>query len=466
MNLVNHIEQILSFYNYYDGAIMVNRKGIIEYYYNKRTDINKLTDEALLGKSLFEVYPQIKPHNSTLMEVMRTGKPIELAFQSLTNFLGEHYQALYSTHPIFDGEIIIGAIEIFQYFKEKEKYLNIFLMNEREKLKSTAECLPEIISVSEEMRDLKEKILKVARTNSNVMICGETGTGKEMIARAIHNNGSRKNFRFISQNCAAIPDNLLESILFGTVKGSFTGAENRKGFFEAANGGTLFLDEINSMELAVQAKILKAVEEQKIRRVGGIEDIPVDVRIIVASNEDPEKCVEKKILREDLYYRLRVVQLNVPPLRNRREDIIPIAEFYIDFYNRTMNRKIKGMTEEVKGKLQSYSWPGNIRELRNMIEGGFNLCENDNLCLGDLDTYSLKALESTEIKNENNHGQKESLKSRIKSFERELIIITLAESDNISSAAEKLGITRQTLSNKIQEFKIQETEYKQSGSKK
>lgn len=466
MNLMDHVEQILDFYNYYDGAIMVNRSGIIEYYYNKRTDINKLTDEMLLGKSLFEVYPQIKPQSSTLMEVMRTGKPIELAFQSLTNFLGEHYRALYSTRPIFDGEKIIGAIEVFQYFKEKDKYLNVFLMKETESFRNTAESLPDIISASDVMENLKENILKVAKTDSCVMICGETGTGKEMIAKAIHNNGPRKSFRFISQNCAAIPDNLLESILFGTVKGSFTGAENRKGLFEAANGGTLFLDEINSMEPAVQAKLLKAVEEQKIRRVGGIEDIPVDVRIVVASNEDPEVCVKKKLLREDLYYRLRVVQLNVPPLRDRREDIIPIAEFYIDFYNRTMNRKIKGMADEVKEKFNLYSWPGNIRELRNMIEGGFNLCEGECLRLEDLDTYSLRALEHEGAENENADEAKTSLRDRIKSFERKLIVTTLAESDNISNAAEKLGITRQTLSNKIHDFKIQETECKQSGSKK
>jgi len=464
MDLMNHVEQILNFYNYYDGAIMVNRAGIIEYYHNSRPDINTLTDEMIVGKSLFEVYPEIKPHKSTLMEVMRTGQPIEHDFQTLNNFLGEYYSALCSTHPIFDGEIIIGAIEVFQYLKEKDKYLNIFLSSEARLIKDNRQALHEIISASDEMKNLKEKILKVAETKSGVLIYGETGTGKEIIAKAIHNNGPRRSNRFISQNCAAIPDNLLESILFGTVKGSFTGAENRKGLFEVASGGTLFLDEINSMDMAVQAKILKAVEEQRIRRVGGIEDIPVDVRIIVAANVDPEWCVEKKLLREDLYYRLRVVQLNVPPLRQRKEDIMPIVEFYTDFYNRTMGRKIKGITSEVREKFMAYSWPGNVRELRNMIEGGFNLCEGEYLDIGDLDVYSLRALDRMAAKpSDQIEAESESLKDKVRNFERKLIINTLQESENISKAAEKLGITRQTLSNKMRELKIQDAELHREG---
>ncbi len=244
------------------------------------------------------------------------------------------------------------------------------------------------------MQTLKERIVKVARTKSTVMIYGETGTGKELVARAIHNGGSRKNKRYLSQNCAAIPENLLESILFGTTRGSFTGAENRPGLFEIASGGTLFLDEINSMDLAVQAKILKAIEEQKIRRIGGTEDILIDVRIIAATNEDPLLCMQRGSLREDLYYRLKVVQLNIPPLRNRKEDIRPLTEYYINFYNTVMGKSIQKVDAQLMRLFYQYSWPGNVRELRNMIEGGFNLCENDVLCVDCLDRYSAKALRS------------------------------------------------------------------------
>ncbi len=464
MDLMNHLEQILNFYNYYDGAIMVDRLGIIKYYQNIRQDINTLTEKQIAGKSIFVVYPSIDPQTSTLMEVMRTGEPIAHNCQRLTNYLGETYGALCSTHPIFDEGKIIGAIEVFQYMKDQDKYLNIMLSDGNIHDIDAHHVMPEIVSISEEMTALKEKIIKVAQTKSAVILNGETGTGKELLAKAIHDNGPRKNYRFISQNCAAIPENLMESILFGTVKGSFTGAENRKGLFEVVSGGTMFLDEINFMDIAVQAKILKAVEEQKIMRIGGVEEIPVDVRVIVATNIDPLICVEKGLLREDLYYRLKVVQLNVPPLRKRKIDIMPIADYYIDFYNRTIGKNIKGIKEEVVSRFMEYSWPGNIRELRNMIEGGFNLCEDEYLGLEDLDIYSLRALSHDESAGDSAGGDfDESLKEKVRKFERELIVKTICESDNLSKAADKMGITRQTLSNKMKGLKINYDQLRREG---
>lgn len=459
MGLVNHVEQILNLYNYYDGAITVDRAGIIRYYQNKRTDINTLTEKTISGRSIFEVYPSINSKNSTLMEVMRTGMPLNNMYQSMSNFKGEKYSALCNTYPIFEGEKIVGAIEIFQYMEDIDKYMKISLQSRKDKEPQPGRELQDIVSVSDEMDRLKEHILKAAQSRSPVIICGETGTGKELVARALHSSGPRSSGRFVSQNCAAIPENLLESILFGTVKGSFTGSENRKGLFEVASGGTLFLDEINSMDMAVQAKILRAVEEQKIIRIGGTDEIPIDVRIVTASNADPAVCVEKGQMREDLYYRLKVVQLEIPPLRRRKEDIVPIAMHYMDFYNRTMGKNIKGIKEELLTKLREYSWPGNVRELRNMIEGGFNLCDEPYLGLDSLDLYSRRALERLP----EDDGKKEgcgqlTLKEKVRSFEREIIIRVIAESENLSRAAEKMGITRQTLNNKIKELKISGSE--------
>lgn len=459
MKLHDYTDQLLSLYNFYDGGIMVNRDCVIEYYHNNRPDINTLAENEIVGKSIFEVYPTIHEQNSSLLQVINTGIPMHQHYQKLVNYKGERYGAVCSTLPIFDDKKIVGAVEIFMYLTEQEKYLNINMENIRFfEPETISQNLDDIISVSQTMQKLKERILKVSKTKSTVMIYGETGTGKELVAKAIHNGGVRKDKRYLSQNCAAIPENLLESILFGTTRGSFTGAENRPGLFEIANGGTLFLDEINSMDLAVQAKILKAIEEQKIRRIGGTEEIPIDVRIIAATNEDPLQCMQRGGLREDLYYRLKVVQLNIPPLRNRKEDIEPLTEYYINFYNTTMGRSIREADPELMRLFYQYSWPGNVRELRNIIEGGFNLCENDTLRPDCLDRYSVKALQCGSRQVIGAPAAERSLKERTRLFERGIIMKILADTSSMTEAAEKMGITRQTLNNKLKEHRINSAE--------
>lgn len=454
MGLSNYAEQILNIYNYYNGAIMVNRRGMIEYYYNNRKDVNTLTEKDVLGKSLFEIYPSIDLANSTLMEVMRTGQAMSNIYQSLTNFKGEKYGAICSTFPIFDNLKIIGAIEIFLYLEERDKYLNIFVTDADAKRLKRYYILDDIISVSASMDLLKRRIIKLSDTDSTVMIYGETGTGKELVAQAIHANGRRSGKRFLSQNCAAIPENLLESILFGTVRGGYTDAENRMGLFEAASGGTLFLDEINSMNISVQAKILKAIEEQKILRIGASEEIPIDVRVIAAMNADPWKCVEDGLLREDLYYRLKVVQLNIPPLRERKEDIAPLTSYYIDFFNRTMQKQIKDLSDEVKSLFYHYLWPGNVRELRNMIESGFNLCEGEIIEKEDIDINLFNLVNENTGSFKMERGSEGYLKESVRLFERKAIVDTINKCANLTQAADCLGISRQTLNNKMKELGI------------
>ena len=199
------------------------------------------------------------------------------------------------------------------------------------------------------------------------IIWGETGTGKELFAQSLHSHSSRARGPFVAQNCAAIPTTLLESTLFGTTRGSYTGAENRKGLLKQADGGTLFLDEVNSMDLSLQAKILKAIEEKRFRPVGGEQDVHRDVRIVSAMNVDPITAVREGLLRRDLFYRLGVVQLALPPLRKRPEDIPLLTDFYVEQYNRNMGRAISGVSELVRNALLAYEWPGNVRELRNEI---------------------------------------------------------------------------------------------------
>lgn len=448
MGLAGYAEKILNIYNYFDGVIVTDRNGTVEYYYNSRKDINTLSDSEILGKSLFEVYPGVSRQNSTMMEVIRTGRPLINKVQRLINYKGESYEGVFSTFPVWGGDRrVIGAIEIFLYMHNREAHLNLFAIDSEMINAGHSESIRRIVSASGRMQELKRRLLKAAQTDSNVLLCGETGTGKELAALALHDTGRRAGMRFISQNCAAIPENLLESILFGTVRGGFTNAENRMGLFEAANRGTLFLDEINSMEMTVQAKLLKAIEEQRITRIGGTEQIPVDVRIIAATNVDPEEAVRAGRLREDLYYRLKVVQLEIPPLRRRREDIMPLVEFYIDFFNHNMQRSIKGVSPEVKDAFMAYDWPGNVRELRNMIESGFNLCEGDYIELKDIDSAALRSGRQRPETSADGGGQ--SLRERMQDYEGYIIREALETCGSQVRTAQRLGISRQTLNNKM-----------------
>ena len=237
MGLTRYAEQILNIYNYFDGAIVVNRSGIVEYYYNSRKDINTLNEKEILGRKLFDIYPGVNEKNSTMMEVVRTGRPLINKVQKLTNYKGETYEGFFSTFPIWEQKRIVGAVEIFLYMQNRDAHMNIFAIDSELTRAGQSKAMRNMVSVSSSMKELKERIAKTAQTDSNVLLCGETGTGKEMVAQAIHDSGRRSDMRFISQNCAAIPENLLESILFGTVRGGFTNAENRMGLFEAANRG-------------------------------------------------------------------------------------------------------------------------------------------------------------------------------------------------------------------------------------
>ena len=232
-----------------------------------------------------------------------------------------------------------------------------------------------VVSVSSKMTELMNFVKKVAASEATtVLIQGESGTGKDLIAKAIHYESSRQEKPFIAINCSAIPETLMEAELFGHEKGAFTDAKQmKKGLFEAADGGTLFLDEIGELSPLLQAKLLRVLEDQVIRRVGGIRDMQVDVRVIAASNRDLEKAVREGQFRQDLYYRLAIIAIFIPPLRDRKEDILPLVDFFIDRYNRRFKKAVRGITEETKRLIFSHNWPGNVRELKNTIERGMIL---------------------------------------------------------------------------------------------
>jgi two-component system response regulator HydG len=262
------------------------------------------------------------------------------------------------------------------------------LKRERDAFKAEAEYLREevehhfgeIVGRSQSMRDIFESIRKVAETNSSVLIYGESGTGKELIARAIHRHSPRAAGPFVKVNCSALPEGLLESELFGHEKGAFTGAiKERKGRFELAHGGTLFLDEISDIPPSVQVKLLRVLQEKEIERVGGEKTIHVDVRIISATNRDLGPLVDKSQFGEDLYYRLHIIPITVPPLRQRKEDIAPLVHHFIETVASEIGKPIRGISDDAMEMLHRYDWPGNIRELENMIERAIVLCDGDAL---------------------------------------------------------------------------------------
>ena len=310
----------------------------------------------------------------------------------------------------------------------------------------------EIISAAPKMETVKKMILKVARSNSTVLIRGESGTGKELIARAVHNQSPRADEMFQAVNCAAINENLLESELFGHEKGSFTGAHaEKKGLFEIADRGTLFLDEIAELDVGIQAKLLRALQERKIRRVGGTHEMSVDVRVIAATNRDLRAMVSDGRFRDDLYYRINVLSIDVPPLRERREDIAVLIDYFLKKHTKNTSRLITGLTAETRKLMIDYSWPGNVRQLESAIERAILLAEGDKITLEDL---------PTEVLHEVGPASEGAFKLpaegiNFEDVERNLITQAMEQTDyNITKAAKLLGLTFRTLQYRLEKFGI------------
>ena len=299
-----------------------------------------------------------------------------------------------------------------------------------------------IIAKSSKMQRLIELIKVVGKSNATVLITGESGTGKELVARAIHSQSHRRNKPFVAVSCAALPESLLESELFGHEKGSFTGAyAQKKGKFEFANGGTIFLDEVGEMSANIQVHLLRVLEEKEFTRVGGNEPIRVDLRVISATNKDLRKAIEKQEFREDLYYRLNVVNVELPPLRERKEDIPLLAEHFLNKFAMENKKEISGFSPEAMELVLGYDWPGNVRELENAIERAVILAKSSIITIADLPQENLSLAYST------------TPRKNLKAVEKGHIWNILRETgENYSEAARILGISRMTLYNKAKEY--------------
>src|SRR5437762_3841640 len=386
-----------------------------------------LTDLKMTGMDGIELLQQLLAMDKSIIVILLTAHgTIDSAKEALRRGAFDYLQ------KPFDRDVLLGTI--------------------KRALGTLDRIDVEILSASPKMEAVKKMILKVARSNSTVLIRGESGTSNELIARAIHNQSPRSSEMFQAVNCAAINENLLESELFGHEKGSFTGAHaEKKGLFEVADRGTLFLDEIAELDVGMQAKLLRALQERRIRRVGGTHELPIDVRVVAATNRDLRAMVADGRFRDDLYYRINVLSIDVPALRDRREDITVLIDYFLKKHTKNNSQLDRGLTPETKRMMNDYGWPGNVRQLESAIERAILLCEGDLISPEDL---------PTEVRQESQIAVTGGFKLtaeviNFEEVEKNLILQAMEQTDyNITKAAKLLGMTFRTLQYRLEKFGI------------
>lgn len=427
------------------GVIAVDHKGLITHINNfALTRLGNVPAGTLIGVPLIKIIPEL--HD--IEDKIKAGKFIDCQEFDL-KWKNKSYKILCSLNPIEMNSSFLGAVCSFEDFQSVKKIA--YTITD----KSNSITFDDIIGESKVMCEFKNLAKKVAPSQSNILIIGETGTGKDLVARAIHYESQRKNGPFITINCGAMPESLIESELFGYEKGSFTGASKigKPGKFALADGGTIFLDEIGTMPLYLQPKLLRVIENREIERIGSSEKIYVDIRIISATNEMLDEMVKRGEFRQDLFHRLNVVPLFIPPLREREGDILVLADHFIRKYSHQLNKDIVGLSKETEEIFMNYKWPGNVRELENAIEYGVNLEEGRYISPENIPFQIKKAFKSKS----NNIPTMDEL-------ERQAIVKALRKTGwsnaDKEEAAKNLNISRATLYRKIKKYNISEDEIK------
>ena len=459
------IKNIFTGKGYIESISIVSIEG--EYLFNSKFS-EKLgsteIDYNIIGQKYFDIIENLKPETSSVYKAMEIGLPIYVENQRV-KCIDRNESTLNSLSiPIKINGRIVGAIDLSVASEPNGSGEDSFTINlargiknnSLNKLKGSKNQafynLEDIITNDPKMNQLKEYLSVVAGCDLPVMIYGETGTGKELFAHSIHNLSERKDKPFVVQNCAAIPENLLESILFGTAKGAFTGAIDNKGLLEMADKGTLFLDEINSMTVNLQAKLLRIIQEGSFRKLGSMELIKVDLKIIASMNKKPQEALEEGLLRKDLFYRLSIMSINIPPLRERKNDIKLLFDFFINRNKENLKIKSVNISSDLYDKLEEYSWPGNLRELEHIAVYGLSkLGKNESLLkyshiIGKLSNSSVA--KAGNIKNN-------SLKIMMEEYEKDIINDALSQTEyNISQAAKILNVPRTTLFRKARGYDL------------
>lgn len=443
-------------------------KGTIILLNNASAQTDNVDKEKVIGRNMYEVFG---PNSDTaIRRALATGEPV-LDHQSSYDVRGELRYNVGSAYPIKSDGKLIGAFSINRSYEGVRALLSRTLELQKELLQSnnsthkngTSYDFNSIIGKSEAIVKTKELAARAAGTAANILLYGETGTGKELFAQSIHNASVNRDKPFVAINCAAIPETLLESTLFGTVKGAFTGADNMKGLLEQAGEGTLFLDEINSLPLGLQAKLLRVLQERSYMRVGGLKELEVKCRILSACNRKPEECVENGILRADLYYRLAAVFIEIPPLRERKGDVGLLMDSFLKSYSRVYGVSNIMVSAELCSALEGYSWPGNVRELQHIVESALlQLKPGEELRLSHFPDSFNRALRKDGVSiptqkdiDENIPDEPFDLEEMLKNMRRKAICQALEKANgNVSKAAKQLGYNRTTLQYQMEKLQI------------
>ncbi|MBC2724756.1 sigma 54-interacting transcriptional regulator [Desulfosporosinus sp.] len=406
----------------------------------------------VLGRRLDKIEPGAKT-----LEVLRTGKS-SYCRQSYLSSLS--INVVGSTFPLYSGKRIIGCVSIFKNINDvvelnreldQTKGVADYLKEQLEQEERLPNSFEEYIGRNSRLKETLRLAAKVAKTDSTVLILGESGVGKEVLARIVHNSSTRKNMPMIKVNCAAIPEDLIESELFGYEDGAFTGAKKggKLGKFELAHRGTIFLDEIGDMSLTMQAKLLRILQEKEFERIGGTRAIKVDIRVIAATNRNLEKMIEQGTFRSDLYYRINIVPLMLTPLRERRDDILELAKAFLKQFAREVGHELT-LSPQVERILKSYEWPGNIRELKNVLEHASIVCGSKVITSNHLPAHITPKKIRSNVKEKSY-----DIKEIVASVEKEVILSALdACNNNRSDALKALGISRKSFYNKLHQYGI------------
>ncbi|HNX28768.1 MAG TPA: sigma 54-interacting transcriptional regulator [Syntrophomonadaceae bacterium] len=442
--------------NSYDYIFVTDSEGNVKKINDAYTRITGFKPEEIMGSNIYELVAKGYFDRAATIDVIETKKT-----QTFTQTLKSGKTVLVTGNPIFsENEEFIGVVtngrditDLNRLKREVTKAEGLSQHYQKELMKFQLDSMGDYIIASQQMADISDLVKRIARVDSTVLINGESGVGKEIVAREIHRNSMRSNRPYISVNCAAIPDNLLESELFGYEGGAFTGANKhgKMGIFQLADGGTLFLDEIGELPFYLQAKLLRVIQENEVMRIGGAAPIPIDVRLVTATNRDLWKMVNERQFREDLYYRLNVVQVRIPPLRERKEEIPVFVDYFLGLLNKKYNLERHIDPELIEG-LVAYDWPGNIRELRNTLEQAF--VTSPGTFIADIKIGPQQEVHLTGAKTNGGDNAQLNLKDALQRTESRIIKEAMDKHGTTRKAAAALGVSQATIWRKAKQYGI------------
>jgi len=479
---INNIDFLSVLSRLDDGIIIADAKGIILFYNAAQSKIDGLSPEDAIGRKVTDIY-DLNNRTSMIMKAINRHSAIKNRAFFYRTCSGKVANTITSVYPMFSGETING---VFCLVKDYELLYQSTPMaaitDSRPELgNGTQYTFADLIGSGPNFQRMVGTARKAASSSSPIMIQGETGTGKELFAQSIHNESPRREQKYVAVNCAAIPHDLLEGMLFGTTRGAFTGSMDKPGLFEIASGGTLFLDELLAMPVDLQAKLLRALQEKRIRRVGSVKETPVDVKIISSVSQPPRTAIRENQLRTDLFYRLAVVMVKIPPLRERQNGMNELVHHFVEKYNNRLGTNVEQISQEVLDLFTAYKWPGNVRELQHLIEGAMNMAGHEKTigiehftpgldCLEEIDftcpDMSFLTTEKPEPSSFNSAtisiagSRSKNLFQAQLSREKSTVKAALyAANGNVTMAAKNLGISRQLLHYKMKKHGFTRTDF-------